>query len=173
MSSDKDSRPALEKSFAVKFAKSNLSEENFAVWISMHYTARFHCHYGKVFVVWKHTTLGPSILDMLTVVAVHCDTYDGFSISFTNTAGESQWVEHKASKLFGLQVFAHIPFMPEISFLPKPNDDKHHQLKFPVVIKSEGNPRFLVEGDTYITQFGEFRDTYPQYGGLRPNELSS
>lgn len=162
-----DGRIYLEKSLAVKVAEADLSPEECAIWKSYGFTFRSHCHYNKVYAVWEHTAHGPVIVDSLTVTGVYCDTSAGFSGSLRNSEGQTHWVKHSPERVLDLPVFAHVPFMPEITYLPKPTQDAPMQLKFPLVFKTQGNPNYLTEGFVYVTQIGEFRANYPQFGELR------
>lgn len=162
-------RRYLERSLALKAAAQHLTPRDYADWRLYGFTHRSLCHYNKVFAVWRQTPEGPVVIDSITVTEISVDSIDGFAVRIRNAAGEHQWLCHKPDRLFHLPVFAHIPFMPDITFLPRQEkgDIESMQLKFPIVYKTAGNPDRLVNGLVYLTQVGEFRSTYPQFADLR------
>ena len=162
-----DSRIFIEKSLASNLAEASLSPEEFELWKNYGFTFRNLVHFNKVFAVWEHTSNGPVVVDSLTVTGVYVDTFSGFSGSVRNSEGKTHWIKHTPSRILDLPVFAHVPFIPEITYLPKPTHEAPLQLKFPLVFKTEKNPNYLEDGATFVTQVGEFRATYPQFAELR------
>jgi len=167
MDLDLTGRRSLEKTLAFRLAESTLSASEFSEWNLYKFTHRALCHHRKVFCVWEHSSNGPIVLDSITVTGIHVDTNNGFSVSVKNGSGQRQWVTHKPARIFDLPVFAHIPFIPDVTFLPRTLDEEQMTLKFPLVYKTEGNPDRLVEGLLYVTQVGEFRATFAQFADLR------
>lgn len=162
-----ESRKYLERSLALKAAETSLSQKDFNDWRLLGFTYRALCHKNKVFCAWEHSSKGPVVVDSLTVDEIEVDTATGFGVRIRNAAKEYQWLEHAPHRVFDLPVFAHVPFMPDVSYLPRKDAETHLLLKFPIVYKTQGNPDRPVEGLLYLTQIGEFRATYPQFADLR------
>lgn len=167
MDLDLTGRRSLEKTLAFRLAESSLTTSEFLEWQACRFVHRALCHHKKVFCVWEQGSDGPIILDSLMVTDIHVSTHNGFSVSVKNHEGQRQWVTHKPVRLFDLPVFAHVPFMPDITFLPRVMEEEPMTLKFPLVYKTEGHPEYPVAGLLYLTQIGEFRATYPKFADLR------
>lgn len=166
-----DQRSYLERSLAAECSQRHQTPAEHAAWLGMGYTARILCHYDKVFAVWAQTDKGPNILGKFRVSAVDCCTRDGFGVSIQSDVRKNPedfvWVSHNPARLFGLPVFAHVPFTPELTYTPDSRHPEKFTLRFPVVFKTASNPHMPVNGDIYVTQIGEFRNLYPEFADLK------
>lgn len=148
-------------------AQRSLDLQQLTAWQDAGFTFRTLCHYNKTFVVWRHFMGEPLVVDSLTVKAVSCDTRSGLAVRIHNQEDEPTWITHHPSQLFGYPVFAHIPYLLDISYLPidvSKSATAGNVLRFPVVFRTQHNPKSnLVEEVYYLSQVGEFRNTYPEF----------
>ena len=164
-------RQCLERSLASESSRKSQTTEDHEGWLSSGFTFRVQCHYNKLFCVWKHTEHGPEVLGRFRVVNADLDTYTGLGIcietDLANDVDGMIWIDHKPKRLFGLDIFGHIPYFSEITYTPEPNRAENFVLRIPVVFKSKSNPNNPVVGDVYLTQVGEFRHTYPKFADMK------
>ena len=167
-----DQRLHLERSLAAENSKKHQNLTDHEDWINSGFTFRTLCHYDKIFVVWKQGINGPQILGKLRIINVGLDTYDGFEVCIESDIESfaidgTQWIGHNPTRLFGLPVFAHIPYICEVTFTPDGRCPDKSILRFPVVFKTEGNPAMPKVGKIYVTQIGEFRGLHPEFADLK------
>lgn len=165
-----DQRQYLERSLAFDASKAFQSHADHTEWANSGYTFRVLCHYDKIFAVWRHTASGPVILGGIRVRNPELTTGDGLGLCLESEIGGTQsslWIGHSPRRLFGLPVFAHIPFMAEVSYIPEASRPDVHIVRVPVVFKTPSNPKTLVEQDIYVTQIGEFRAMFQQFENLK------
>lgn len=163
----KPSKRDQERIWAAQAADRSLSPQDAELWHSCRYVFRSHCHFNKIFVIWHAFDDAPNVLDTLTVCNLEADSYDGFGLRVENSKGESLWITHEPTRLWSYNLFAHVPFLGEFTFLPK-TETSNPSLKVPIVVKSLNSPCYpLVEGCVYMTQLSEFRATYPQFKNVK------
>lgn len=161
----------LERSLATDCSLASQSEQDHLDWTNSGFTFRVLCHYDKLFVIWKHADSGPEVLGRIRVINLDACTRDGLGVcldtNITSKDDGAHWVSHNPSRLFGLPVFAHVPFISEVSYTPEGRTPEKFVTRFPLVFKTCSNPNDPVIGDTYVTQLGEFRNTYPEFEDLK------
>lgn len=160
-----DQRLFIERSLASQSADISLSPSDSVLWHTAGFTARTLCHYDKIFVVWRQFLDKPEVIDSIHVRDVDVTTKDGFAVC-VETDTDEQWITHMPSRIGNHHIFCHVPYLTDITYMPGPNPDKM-VLRFPLVFKTASNPRFLVEGDVYVSQLSEFRTTYPEHKDLK------
>lgn len=168
---DHHQRLYVERSFSAERSKRYQTPADHDEWTAAGFTARILCHYNKIFVVWKQVDGGPKILGRFRVIGMDLDVSEGLGLSIETTvrskAEDIQWVSHTPARLFDLPVFAHIPYLVDLSYLPRAESAGTPVLRVPLVIRTAGNPDYPVEGGVYVSQIGEFRATYPEFSDLR------
>lgn len=161
----------IDVELSTKSSEENQPPHEHQQWLKCGFTFRVQCHFNKIFAVWRQSEDGPIILGKFTVIDVSSDSENGFCISLeTDILGVEQTVQvvsHSPCKLFGLPIFAHIPHISEVTFTPH-HRVAHNILRVPIVFKTSSNPyKNLKDGDIYVTQVGEFRNTNLQYADLK------
>lgn len=162
-------RLALERSLAHESSKAYQSQEDHLAWTSAGHTFRTLCHINKIFVIWKHTLDGPEPLGSIRIVGVNLETKTGMSVCIAVTlAGKEsrQWITHNPSRIQNLPIFAHIPYMCDLTYTPEPNYHNNMVLRFPIVFKLEASPKFPVNGGIYLSHLGEFRSNNQEFSDL-------
>lgn len=166
-----DQRLYIERSLAAQLSKQIQPPKDHDEWTNSGFTFRVLVHYDKIFVVWKQGSNGPQILGKFRVSNFDLGTYDGIGVYIESDAGEAIdggiWVGHTPTRLFGLPVFAHVPFISEVTFTPNGHTPEKFVVRLPVVFKTQSNPAEPKPGDIYVTQIGEFRGSYPEFAGLK------
>lgn len=166
-----DQRLYLERSLAAEQSKRHQSAADHSEWEGMGFTARLLCHYDKILVVWKQGANGPQILGRLRIVNADASTFEGIGVCVEVSVGDGpdsmQWITHTPARLFGLPIFMHVPFINEITYTPEGRKPEKMVLRFPLVVKTAGNPNSPKLGNTYVTQIGEFRTLYPEFADLK------
>lgn len=162
----------LERSLAAEASKTYQSAEDHSDWEKCGFTFRSNCHYDKIFAVWQHIDGAPVILGRIRVRDFDLDSREGLGVCVESNLhhddGEDmEWVTNKPLRLFDTPIFAHVPFMAEVSFTPENSKPDTWIVRVPVVFKTESNPRDPKEGHIYVTAISEFRATYPQYKDLK------
>jgi hypothetical protein len=168
---DHHQRLFVERSLSAERSKRCQPPADHDEWTAAGFTARILCHYNKIFVVWKRTESGPKILGRLRIVGMDLDVTEGLGLSIETTvrskAEDIQWIGHTPTRLFDLPVFAHIPYLVDLSYLPRGDFADAPVLRVPIVIRTAGNPDYPVDGGVYVSQIAEFRATYPEFSDLR------
>ena len=166
-----DQRLYIERSLAAEISKRDQSKTDHSEWEASGFTFRVLAHYDKIFVVWRHTLRGPQILGKLRVINFDACISSGLGAAIetdTTDSGEGvQWVGHSPARLFDLPVFAHVPFISEVTYAPEARNPEKYVIKFPLVFKTASNPNSPIAGDIYVTQIGEFRGQYPEFADLK------
>lgn len=166
-----DQRQYLERELALEASQRNQTPSEHAAWLGAGFTFRVACHYNKIFCVWQHTGGEPKILGKFRICNADMDTYEGLGLCIeTDIRGSKEdlmWVTHKPARLFGLQVFAHIPFICEVLYTPPQSDARKTGVTIPCVFKTRSNPKNPVVGDTYVTQIGVFRTLFPEFANIK------
>lgn len=157
----------MEKVLAADAADKFLSPQDSQAWHDCGYTFRCYNHFNKILVIWRCFAGEPEVMDTVTVSSVECDTYDGLGVKVLNNSKESLWLAHYPKKLWDYPVYAHVPFISQLQYVPG-TKGCNPTLRFPLVFKSEHNPRnHLIDGVVYITQLSEFKSSYPKYKDIR------
>lgn len=166
-----DQKLFLERSLAAQNSQKHQTAEDHTAWNKSGFTFRSLCHYNKIYVVWKQCLDGPQVLGRFRVINLELSTQEGLGVCIESDVGEgidgTQWVNHNPTRLFGLPVFAHIPYLCEVSYTPEGRNPDHFITRIPIVIKTTNNPSTPKVGNIYVTQIGEFRATYPELAELK------
>lgn len=166
-----DQRNYLEKSLAMEASRKYQSFEDHDDWMACGHTFRVLCHFGKIFAVWRQTEDGPEVMGKFRIANIGIDTKEGVGVSIaTDVRGEDEdylWISHTPTRLFNLPIFAHVPYLCDISYTPGTHSQVGMVLRFPLVFKLASTPKSPVVGDIYVSQIGEFRATYPEFADLR------
>lgn len=166
-----EQRSYIERSLAIERSKRYQKPADHAEWTACGFTTRVLCRYNKFFVVWQQVNNAPKILGRFRVLNMELDIYQGLGLCIETTtrfkSEDMYWVSHTPSRLFDLPVFAHVPYLVDLSYLPLPEAPENPILRIPLVIKTASNPGYPVEGHIYVSQVGEFRATYPEFADLR------
>ena len=166
-----DQRLYIERTLAAQLSKQEQASKDHDEWLNSGYTFRVLVHYDKIFVIWKQGPNGPQILGKLRVYNFDLDTVEGLGVCVESDVGHSvdgcNWIGHTPRRLFGLPVFAHVPFISELTYTPDGRDPEKFVTRLPLVFKTQSNPSDPKIGDIYVTQIGEFRGTYPEFADLK------
>lgn len=166
-----EDRKFLERTLALENSLQSQPALDHHEWTNAGFICRILCHYGKLLVIWHETDDGPRVLGRIRITDLEATTREGVAVCIeTSVRGRAEdylWIGHKPQRIFGLPLFAHVPFICDIRHVPEERSADGYVTRFPLVFKSQSNPRRPVIGDTYITQLSEFRSTYPKFADLR------
>jgi hypothetical protein len=159
---EKEERDALEKKLAHEAAWKTLSFHDLEDWKSCSYINKARAHSGKTFIVWKNTAAEPTILDVFKVQSIQVSFTDGLQATVADEWGEEYTVGHSPSRISSYKVYMHIPYTPELQYLP--NASKTTKvLRFPLIVKQFGRPDSLAMNMTYLTDVPDFKRLFPQF----------
>ncbi len=166
-----DQRLYIERSLAAQLSKQIQSPKDHDEWTNSGFTFRVLVHYDKILVVWKQGLKGPQVLGKLRITEFELDSRNGLGVCIESDLGSKpdgmQWVSHDPSRLFDLPVFAHVPFISEVTYIPESQDTSNFVVRVPLVFKTASNPSAAKLNDIYVTQIGEFRGRYPEFADLK------
>ena len=166
-----DQRLFIERNLAAQLSKEHQPASCHTEWTNAGFTFRVLTHYNKIFVVWRQGSNGPQALGKFRVVEFELDSRNGIGVCIESDLGSApdgmQWVSHDPSRLFDLPVFAHVPFISEVTYIPESHDPDNFVVRVPLVFKTASNPAAAKPNDIYVTQIGEFRGRYPEFADLK------
>ena len=166
-----DQRLYIERSLAAQLSKENQPPSCHTEWVNAGFTFRILTHYDKILVVWRQGPKGPQVLGKLRITEFELDSRNGLGVCIESDLGSKpdgmQWVSHDPSRLFDLPVFAHVPFISEVTYIPESQDAGNFVVRVPLVFKTASNPSAPKLNDIYVTQIGEFRGRYPEFEDLK------
>lgn len=159
----------LEKTLAIECASLTLRPQEYAKWLDYRYVSRVLVSKGKIFAVWRWNTKDrkPVIVTSLTVKAVSCCTKYGLEVTLETSKRETITVGHNPKRLADLEIFSHVPFLPDVTYTPQESGSQNYVLRLPLIFRMAGNPERPADGYMYATPVGEFRANYPEFADCR------
>lgn len=163
-------RASHEKRLAHEHA-SRLAPQVYQNWTSCRHTTRHIVGSNSIFVLWQQFLDEPMVVGSFVISDIRASFTEGLNLKvlFTNDLilNAPCWVTHTPTDILGNgRVFAHVPYIPEITFLEKVEQGQD-TLRLPLVLRTEGNPNDPKEGELQVTPVGLFRKAHPQFKELR------
>lgn len=161
---EKEERSRLEKQQAAQAAEQTLSRKDFCDWRACAQNLRYKTHRNRTFLLWEVVDGLPKLLESYRSIDVEASFKDGVRILFrAETSDVEFWVTHSPSRIPDSNIFSHIPFMPDVTFLDAPG--KRQTLRIPVVFKMECDPQSLKEDTDYLTDVVTYLTLFPSENG--------
>jgi len=147
-------------------ASTTLPEHEQVLFNSLRAVTRSMLYENRTFIVWCKDSPQNKIIDILKVNDIDVGFHDGLAVRFKNSQGDHVWVGHTPTRLFRYQAMAHVPFLPEVKYSPRPNSKVElNELQLPIVIKTLANPDADLKEVQFVTDVRIFVSHNPQYQG--------